>query len=264
MRIEDLDPPRVVAGSADALCEDHAWLGLDWDEGPFFQSKREHAYLDAIDVLDKKGNLYPCTCSRKEIAAIASAPHKGMGVRYPGTCRSGATRPDRAASTRFRVPDLEPSFVDVLFGPCGGGEGPGDVVVRRADGVWAYQLAVVVDDINMEITEVIRGADLLGSTPLQIALYGALDCEPPRFFHVPLVVGSDAKRLSKRSGSMPLAELRRAGVPPARIVGALACSLGLLNEPRPITATQLVESFDVACLGRDPARVPEFLNSTEN
>ncbi len=264
MRIEDLDPPRVIAGSAEALCEDHAWLGLDWDEGPFFQSKQEPAYLHALHSLETNGHIYPCTCSRKDIAAIASAPHEGMGVRYPGTCRNGPTRAGRPESMRFRAPEREPSFKDVLFGPRGGGTGVGDFVVRRADGVWAYQLAVVVDDIDMGITEVIRGADLLDSTPSQIALYRALGRDEPRFLHVPLVLGSDGQRLSKRNDSLPLATLRHDGVQPTRIVGALAHSLGLLAESRPMTATQLVESFDVTRLGCDPAVVSDFLNSTEN
>jgi len=188
MRIEDIDRPRVVPGSADAIFRDHEWLGLDWDEGPVFQSSRDEAYERALSQLQKADMVYPCTCSRKEIAAIASAPHGDEGPRYPGTCRNGVTKPGKPPALRFVFEGSSPGFEDVLCGTYPEGRAGGDFVLRRADGVWAYQLAVVVDDAEAGITEVIRGADLLSSTPRQIALYRGLGCPVPRFAHVALVV----------------------------------------------------------------------------
>ena len=129
MRIEDIDKPRVVPGSADAICRDHEWLGLEWDEGPTWQSTRDAAYEKALDELRDAGLVYPCTCSRKEIAEIASAPHDGEGPRYPGTCREGVTRPDRAPALRFRFEDPSPGFDDLVFGR----QPPGALVTRSAD-----------------------------------------------------------------------------------------------------------------------------------
>lgn len=255
MRIEDLDAPRVVAGSAQAICADHTWLGLDWDEGPVLQSERESSYLAALSALDADGHLYPCTCSRKDIAAIASAPHGDMGPRYPGTCRAGATRSDRAAAIRFRMPDEPPVFDDRLYGSCGGEPGSGDFVVRRADGVWAYQLAVVLDDAEMGITEVIRGADLLSSTPAQISLYRALGHDVPEFFHVPLVIDLDGRRLSKRYGAVAIDALREQGVTPAHIIGALAHSLGITKDPAPIDLEDLLSGFDPELIDPEPSSV---------
>ncbi len=169
MRIEDIDRPRVVPGSADAICRDHEWLGLDWDEGPVFQSSHDEAYERALRRLEAAGMVYPCTCSRKEIAAIASAPHGDDGLRYPGTCRSGVTQPGKLPAFRFVFEDPSPGFEDALCGTYPEGRTGGDFVLRRADGIWAYQLAVVVDDAEAGISEVIRGEDLLSSTPRQIA-----------------------------------------------------------------------------------------------
>ena len=211
MRIEDIDTPRVVPGSADAICRDHEWLGLTWDEGPFFQSSRFEAYEAALDQLVSDELVYPCTCSRKEIAAIASAPHGDEGPRYPGTCRHGPTHPDRPAALRFRFDDPSPGFDDRVAGAFREGMVGGDFVLRRADGVFAYQLAVVVDDAAQHITEVIRGADLLSSTPRQIALYRALGYEVPAFVHLGLVVDEDGVRLSKRHGATAIAAAPRGG-----------------------------------------------------
>ena len=180
MRIEDIDGPRVVRGAADAICRDHEWLGLDWDEGPVFQSLRSEAYEAALDTLNEAGLIYPCTCSRKEIAKIASAPHGDDGLRYPGTCRGGPTKPGRPPALRFRFDDPSPGFEDLLCGAYPEGSVGGDFVLRRFDGIWAYQLAVVVDDADMGITEVIRGADLVSSTPRQIALFNSLGRPVPK------------------------------------------------------------------------------------
>ncbi|MBW1876005.1 MAG: tRNA glutamyl-Q(34) synthetase GluQRS [Deltaproteobacteria bacterium] len=244
MRIEDIDRPRVVPGSADAIFRDHEWLGLDWDEGPVFQSSRDEAYERALSQLQKADMVYPCTCSRKEIAAIASAPHGDEGPRYPGTCRNGVTKPGKPPALRFVFEGSSPGFEDVLCGTYPEGRAGGDFVLRRADGVWAYQLAVVVDDAEAGITEVIRGADLLSSTPRQIALYRGLGCPVPRFAHVALVVDGDGTRLATRHRATSIESLREAGRSPEQVIGELACSLGL-------TATkELVQVFELSEISR--------------
>jgi glutamyl-tRNA synthetase len=229
MRMEDLDPPRIVPGAAEAIYEDMRWLGLDWDGESTLQSEHHERYERALEILEQAGLAYPCTCSRREIAAISSAPHgvEGLGTPYPGTCRRGPSHPDRPAAIRFRMPDPPPSFEDGIHGRVDTAEWGGDFVLRRADGLWAYQLAVVVDDAQDGMTEVVRGDDLLPSTPRQIALHRALGYEPPAFVHVPLVLGPDGKRLSKRHDSVAIADYRDAGVSPERVVGILAASLGL-------------------------------------
>lgn len=245
MRIEDLDGPRVVPGSAEAICRDHEWLGLDWDEGPVYQSARDEAYEAAFQELVRKRLVYPCTCSRKEIAAIASAPHGDEGPRYPGTCRRGPTRPERPASMRFQFADPSPGFSDRIAGPYPEGAAGGDFVLRRADGTWAYQLAVVVDDAAAGITEVIRGADLLSSTPRQIALYRALELPVPAFAHVGLVLGPQGRRLSKRFGAPPIEAMRESGRTPNEVIGMLAQSLGLTRSRDPIRPEELVSAFRI-------------------
>lgn len=250
MRIEDIDRPRTVPGAADAICRDHEWLGLTWDEGPIFQSARDEAYERALQRLREGGDVYPCTCSRKEIAGVASAPHGDEGPRYPGTCRSGVTKPGRPAALRFRFHDPSPGFEDVVCGEYPEGSVGGDFVLRRADGMWAYQLAVVVDDAESGITEVIRGADLLSSTPRQVALYQALGHRPPRFAHVGLVVDRAGKRLSKRHGATAIEALREAGRRPEEVIGLLAHSLRLCPNAEPIEAQDLISRF---ALGEIPA-----------
>jgi glutamyl-tRNA synthetase len=252
MRIEDLDRPRVVQGSADAIFRDHEWLGLDWDEGPVFQSSRDEAYEQALARLEAAGLVYPCTCSRKEIAQIASAPHGDDGPRYPGICREGVTDPAKAPALRFLFDDPSPGFEDALCGPYPEGATGGDFVLRRADGVWAYQLAVVVDDANAGISEVIRGADLLSSTPRQIALYRALGHAVPGFAHVGLVVDADGTRLSARHGATAIESLREAGRSAEQVIGELACSLGLTPTAAPIRAEELVSGFALTDISRSP------------
>jgi glutamyl-tRNA synthetase len=256
MRIEDIDTPRVVPGSADAIMNDLRWLGLDWDEGPdlggphvpYLQSERLTLYADAIAYLEAQGLVYPCTCSRKGIAKLASAPHDDLGPRYPGTCRNGPSTRGRPSALRFRMPEPAPAFRDLLQGDYHAAFSD-DFVLRRSDGMVAYQLAVVVDDIAMEISEVVRGADLMSSTPRQIALYRALGAEPPQFLHVPLLLDVDGKRLSKRDGAEAIASYRAAGLQPTAIVGALAHSLGLAASGEQISARALLTRFD-------PRRLP--------
>ncbi len=268
IRMEDLDGPRVVPGAAERILEDLAWLGLDWDEGPdvggpgapYEQSLRTSLYRDAFERLRVEGRVYPCFCSRKDIASAASAPQEpGDEVRYPGFCRAldpaeAARRIEsgRAHAWRFRVEGKDaPTFDDLVRGRCDG-VAPGDFVVRRADGTPAYQLAVVVDDAAMAITEVVRGDDLLPSAARQLLLYRALGLDPPAFGHVPLLLGPDGVRLSKRHAGTAIRELREAGLAAERIVGRLAQLLGLRPAPVPVHPSGLAASFSLAELS--PAR----------
>jgi len=250
MRIEDLDRPRVVPGAADGILRDHEWLGLDWDEGPVFQSSRDAAYERALDCLDASGLIYPCTCSRREIAEIASAPHGDDGARYPGTCRGGVSKPGEPSVLRFVFDDPSPGFEDALCGRYREGRAGGDFVLRRADGIWAYQLAVVVDDAEAGVSQVIRGADLLDSTPRQIALYRALGYSVPSFAHVGLVVDREGRRLAKRHGASSIGSLREAGRSAEEVIGELACSLGLTTDEKPIRPADLIPSFELNEISR--------------
>jgi glutamyl-tRNA synthetase len=259
MRIEDIDGPRVVEGSAESLMEDLRWLGLDWDEGPdvggafgpYVQSERTEHYASAIARLRESDVVYPCTCSRKDILELASAPHGDLGAIYPGTCRNGVTRTDRPAAVRLRVAAPAPSFVDVLHGDQPARD-VDDFVLQRGDGVYAYQLAVVVDDGAMGITEVVRGDDLLPSTPRQLALYRALGVEPPAFLHVPLMLANDGRRLSKRDSAPSIADYRGAGIRADQVIGLLASTLGLLPVGARASAVDLIETFDLDALPRAP------------
>jgi glutamyl-tRNA synthetase len=262
LRIEDIDGPRVVEGSAAALMEDLRWLGIDWDEGPdvggaygpYVQSERLASYAAAIAKLRERGVVYPCTCSRKDILEAASAPHGDLGAMYPGTCRGGVTRPDRPAALRLRVDEPAPSFVDALHG-ARPAQSVDDFVLQRGDGVYAYQLAVVVDDVAMRITEVVRGDDLLSSTPRQLALYGALGVDPPGFLHVPLVLSPEGRRLSKREHAPSVADFRAAGVTAEQIIGFLGQTLGLVPKGQQLSAAELVDCFDVDRLPKHPVQL---------
>lgn len=255
LRIEDLDGPRTVPGAAEQSMRDLEWLGLTWDEGPVRQSERGDLYRAALDELLRSGAAYPCTCSRAEIRAVSSAPHDDadLGLHYPGTCRGAPSHPDRAPSYRVRMPDSPPPFTDVLLGAVDAGAWGGDFVVRRADGLWAYQLAVVVDDAAQGVTEVVRGDDLLSSTPRQLALYGALGRQPPAFLHLPLVLGPSGERLAKRDGSASLRALRAAGKTPAEVLGALAGTLGM--SPDPSELPDLLGAFDLSRVPRSRTTV---------
>ncbi len=257
MRMEDLDPPRVVPGAAAAIYRDLEWLGLSWDSEPMVQSERGDAYQAALDQLEAAGLVYRCTCSRKDIQEASSAPHgvPGLGLRYPGTCREGPTQPERPASFRFRLEEPPPAFEDLLLGPIDPTPFGGDFVLKRATGEWAYQLAVVVDDAAQGVTEVVRGADLVPSTPRQIALIRALGLAEVRYLHVPLVLDAEGERLSKRVASISIASHREAGVRPEEVIGELATSLGLVPEGTELTAEALVATFDLARLPTEPTRL---------
>lgn len=269
MRVEDIDRPRVRPLLAEQQLEELRWLGLDWDDGPHYQSARAPLYDEAIERLRASGLVYPCFCSRAEIAAASRAPHGPAddGPRYPGTCREltaaevarrSGTRPP---AWRLRVEPGAVCFDDAVRGPCRfePAVATGDFVVMRADGVAAYQLAVVVDDGAMGITEVVRGDDLLPSTARQLLLYAALGLPAPRFAHVPLVVGEDGERLAKRHRALSLSELREAGVAPGAVVGLLAASCGLAPAGTRCGAEELVEGFDWDRVRPGPAQLPPAL-----
>lgn len=241
--MEDLDRDRVVPGCAAAILDDLRWLGLAWDEGPdtggsrapYTQSERIPLYEAALAHLEAQGLLFLCDCSRAEIARAASAPHAGdEGPRYPGTCRRFGMEPrrfKRPPAVRLAVPADARSRVTVDDRVLGAltedvATTTGDFVLRRGDGVFAYQLAVVADDLAMGITEVVRGADLAASAPRQAMLARLLGGEPPAFAHVPLVLGDGGERLAKRARGVPLADQRARGVPPAALVHAIAAAYG--------------------------------------
>jgi glutamyl-tRNA synthetase len=261
LRIEDIDSPRIKPGAAEQAAADLRWLGLDWDGEPVVQTPRLPFYEAALDRLRRAEAVYPCTCTRSDIAAAASAPHaEHEGPVYPGTCagRSAAdadalAAAGRAFAWRFRVTD-SPAFTDAYVGPThiDLNQTGGDFVVWKSAGTPAYQLAVVVDDADMGITEVVRGDDLLPSTPRQLLLYRALGWEPPRFAHVPLVVGEDGRRLAKRHGDTRLGTLRTAGVRPEALVGLLAWSCGWQERPEPTTPRELLGRYRLDAIPRRP------------
>ncbi len=258
MRIEDIDVWRNRPGACEQLVEDLHWLGLDWDGEIVVQSARLAEHEAALAELQRLELVYPCTCTRSDIQAAASAPHSDHEApTYPGTCAyrtaADADALDKPFAWRFRVGD-SPAFDDLYLGnTCVDlKRAGGDFVVWRTAKVPAYQLAVVVDDAAAGVTEVIRGDDLISSTPRQLLLYRALRLPPPRFGHVPLVVGEDGHRLAKRHNSTRIAEVRAAGVTPEALVGLLAWSCGWLSEPTPIAARELIPLFRLDRIPREP------------
>lgn len=246
MRIEDIDTPRVVAGASSRILRDLAWLGLDWDEAPLLQSARTSLYEAAIARLDAAGWVYACDCSRAEIARAASAPHLGEEIQeglYPGTCRDAPRSRafKRPPALRLRVPKGKRIvFDDLLRGRIEEDvhSAVGDFVLRRGDGVFAYQLVAALDDAETRVTHVVRADDLLSSTPRQILLMRLLGFDAvPTYVHVPLVVTPAGERLAKRSQGATVRDLAERGVSPETIVGVLARGLGLVpdDEERPLS-----------------------------
>jgi glutamyl-tRNA synthetase len=264
LRIEDLDGPRIKKGADHQAIDDLRWLGLSWDEGPIYQSSRLPLYQEAIKRLIQTGHAYPCICSRSEVAFAASAPHAEDGAAiYPGTCRGRFSSIDEARAAagrepalRFVVPDEAIEFHDQFAGPkrFNPARDLGDFVIAKSDGTPAYQLAVVVDDADMNITRVVRGDDLLDSTPRQILLYRALGLSHliPAYCHLPLVIGPDARRLAKRHGDSRLAHYRSLGVTPGRILALLAQTLGLQTSSDSLTINDLLDRFDLQQVPHDP------------
>ena len=264
LRMEDLDENRARDGSAQEILDDLRWLGLHWDEGPdiggplgpYTQSERTEIYQQAMEQLRDRGLVYPCYCTRKDVRKAASAPHGPGGVVYPGTCRDldeagreerQAQRPGRRPAHRVIVDDRQITVEDEIAGRYAENLSAdvGDFVIRRTDSFFAYQLAVVVDDALMGVTDVVRGADLLSSTPRQIYLYRILDLPVPRFWHAPLMVDTNGERLSKRDGSESLRVLRdEKGWDAARVIGHLAATLGWVEEGHRLTPQDLLEELD--------------------
>ena len=248
LRIEDLDPDRCRPEYADTLKRDLEWLGLTWDTEQTPQSRRSEAYREMFSRLEERGLIYPCYCSRTELHA-ASAPHASDGtVLYAGTCRN-LTPEERAARTkapcwRVRVPDEDVSFTDGVQGEYTQNlaRGCGDFILRRADGVYAYQLAVVTDDAEAGVTQVVRGSDLLSSTPRQIWLQRQLGFPKPDYYHVPLLVAPDGRRLSKRERDLDMGALRERYTPQA-LLGLLAHACGLLSHSEAVRADELAKEF---------------------
>ena len=257
VRMEDLDGPRVVPGAADEILRALERYGLHWDGAVVVQSERTGLYEDALARLRGMGLAYDCGCSRAEVARAAGAPDAsdpvdGTGAVYAGTCRGGLA-PERAArAVRFRVPDGTVAFEDRVRGRIEEevSRVVGDFVVRRADGPFAYQLAVVVDDAEQGVTEVVRGGDLLSSTARQVALQSALGLPTPAYAHLPLVLGRDGKKFGKRDGALPLETLDE-----KRVLETLALALRLLGQeaiegPAPEMLSAAARAFDA---GRIPA-----------
>lgn len=269
LRIEDLDSQRSKREYAELVEDDLVWLGLDWDEGgldnrgvhgPYSQSLRHEHYEKALARIAEKKVIYPCYCRRADLLST-QAPHASDGrVVYSGRCRPAAKPPyddvafeDGRGATRIYVPDCEIDFSDGICGQqrvnlareCG------DFLLRRADGAWSYQLAVVVDDAEMGITEVLRGNDLLLSAAQQIYLYSLLGYDVPEFVHTPLVCNADGIRLSKRDKSLSMEELRKRYTP-EEILGLIAYKAGLTTTAGPCTLSYLTQIFDRTKITREP------------
>lgn len=259
LRIEDLDPDRSKMEYARQMEDDLLWFGLDWDEGgskrgphgPYYQSQRQELYAECFRRLEEKGLVYPCYCTRSELHD-AQAPHREDGSPvYSGRCRSLTPEEQRERAAhrspafRLKVPDQEMVFTDGyqveyrenLARDCG------DFIIRRSDGVYAYQLAVVADDGEMGITQVVRGCDLLDSTPRQLYLYELLGYPAPEFYHIPLLLSPTGKRLSKRDKDKDLGYLRACHKGPEPILGELGYIAGLLDRAEPVTARELAQVF---------------------
>lgn len=290
LRIEDIDRDRCPRDADLQVIDDYQWLGLDWDGEPLWQSRRFPLYERILNRLRERGLLYPCFCSRADLHA-ASAPHDDDGFyTYPGTCRSLGTEEKerrlaqgRRHSWRIALPDRDVTVDDRIYGPrtynlardCG------DIVLRRSDGMPAYQLAATVDDMAQDVTDIVRGRDLLRSAAIQLWLRECLaeDCADilggpdtasaalappsspslsarptplaPSFAHLPLIDDPQGRRLAKRDKAVDLGELRAAGVVPERVVGYCAWLLGICEEPRPARPTDLVDSYSEAAVRRD-------------
>ena len=264
LRIEDLDGPRIKVGADRQAIDDLRWLGIDWDEGPIYQSSRLEFYSKAVQQLIENGRAYPCICSRREIDLSASAPHAEDGSNvYPGTCRGKFKTMDEARAAtgrnpaiRFAVEQEQIEFIDAFAGhqTFDVQRQLGDFVISKADGTPAYQLAVVVDDAQMGVNEVVRGDDLLDSTPRQILLYRALGMAEriPCYTHLPLVIGEDGRRLAKRHGDTRIATYRDAGVPAGRVFALMARWLGMERVSNPASAASLLDSFQLDRIPKQP------------
>ena len=263
LRIEDVDIPRCPRRLAQQCIEDLQWLGFTWDGDVVYQSDRSDIYRDAIDRLTGDGHTYPCFCTRAQLMSLA-APNLGdTQVIYQRTCanltpeEAAEKAKTRAPAIRLRVPDEDVSFTDGLFGlqqenlarDCG------DFILCRSDGLYGYQLAVVVDDALQGVTEVVRGRDILSATPRQLYLQCLLGYDSPEYVHIPLLTDAHGRRLAKRDKDLDLTALSRR-FPPEEILGFLAYSAGILPEIRPVSLEGLLPVFDWKKVKNDDLRLP--------
>ena len=268
LRIEDVDVPRCPRRLAQQCIDDLTWLGFTWDEEVIYQSDRSDIYRAAIEQLQQGGHTYPCFCTRAQLMSLA-APNLGdTQVIYQRTCaqlspeEAAEKAKTRAPAIRLRVPDEDVSFTDGLFGvqsenlerDCG------DFILRRSDGLYGYQLAVVVDDALQGVTEVVRGRDILTATPRQLYLQRLLGWEAPTYVHIPLLVDSQGRRLAKRDKDLDLTALAQRFTP-GEILGRLAFSAGLLDEVRPATLEELIPLFDWQRVKKADLRLPADMSS---
>ena len=289
MRVEDLDVPRTKPEAVSGNLDELRWLGLDWDEGPdvggahapYLQSQRGELYQSVLERLQATGRVFECYLSRRDASEAASAPHgalaargsiaagavgrgaasEAVGVYGPQqralNARLGPVRrvAGKAFSLRYAVGEGVVAFSDALAGPqrFDLAREVGDFVLRRSDALWAYQLAVVVDDAAMGVTEVVRGGDLLASTAAQLALFEGLELQPPGYAHVPVLLDEGGERMAKRRGSLTLQELRLAGVSPERVVGALAVTLGWLERPEEVATAEVLAAFAASAVPTAPS-----------
>lgn len=253
LRMEDLDIQRTSPEKAAVLREDLRWLGFDWDRETVPQSQRTKVYDEYFQQLKEQGLLYPCYCTRAQLHDV-NAPHLSDGTYvYPGTCRNLTAVPYRIPAWRLKVPQRQIRLTDRNMGEycqelstqCG------DFVVRRSDGMYVYQLAVVVDDGEAGVTEVVRGVDLLPSAPRQMYLQELLGFENPQYGHVPLLIAPDGRRLSKRDQDMDLGYLRQ-HYTPQQLLGSLACAAGLMDTPQAVSARELIGEFSWEKLKKEP------------
>jgi glutamyl-tRNA synthetase len=284
LRIEDIDSPRVKPWATQSTLDDLTWLGIDWDAGPgasrtheweaqpqvaYVQTERLRRYAEVLKQLIEAGRVYPCVCSRSEVAQAASAPHENSilaleGPIYPGTCRHKPFDPEQVDplekfAWRWRFPTGQIEWQDAIQGTMTAAPAQqlGDFVIARGDGTPAYQLAVVVDDHDMGVTEVVRGADLLCSTYRQLAILQHLGWSIPSYYHVPLMVGPDGRRLAKRHGDTRLSYFRQLGLSAEQVVGYLAWTLGMQPEPIALPAHALIGKLNWQLLPKNPTRVSQ-------
>ena len=268
LRIEDLDVPRCPKRLSDQCIEDLRWLGFTWDEEPLWQSQRSEIYRHYLEELTSQGLTYPCFCTRAQLMA-SQAPNLGdTQVVYNRTCANltgaeiAALSAHRAPALRLRVPDEEIAFTDGLFGPQAENldRDCGDFILRRSDGLYGYQLAVVVDDALSGVNQVVRGRDILSATPRQIYLLQRLGFPVPEYAHIPLLTDHAGRRLAKRDKDLDLSALSRRFTP-ADILGMLACSAGIIEENRPMTLEQLIPHFSWDKVRHSDIRLPEMEES---
>lgn len=259
IRIEDVDLARSRPNLAEEHLRDLAALGLESDEPVLWQSRRGDTYRTALETLFRAGRLYPCRCTRRDLALLASAPHEEDGLRpYAGTCRGRPLESVQAEALRFHLPEGSVAWEDRVLG--GQLDDPnlltGDPLLHRRDGCYAYHLAVVVDDAAQGVTEVVRGDDLRSVTATQIRLQEALGLSRPAYAHLGLVVGARGQRLGKRDGALGWAVLSTRGVAPSELIGWLGWSLGCLDRPEPCAASDLAARFHWSSVPCGPIRVP--------